>query len=285
MMIRKKGGKRGPSFLAVEVISTLFLLFTIVFCIVVVAQIMSNGYVKFLGYSLFRVETGSMEPTISTGALLICKEADMEDIAVNDIICYRSKSKQMLGQVITHRVVQILESGTGEILLETKGDANTVSDGFFVASNNLVGKVVWYSGQKNILADIVGFVTGRIGFFGCIVIPVLLVSGLLLRDSVKDIQKELKELEALEDQTELKLSEAPEGQAELTAAETLKQQSDGWTPESAQKQAVLVTTEHPQMQTDLMTQEEYNALVQRLKAEIMEELIQSAEGQTDRAES
>lgn len=284
-MFGKRGKKSRPGFGAVEVFTTLFLIFTIVFCIVVVAQIMSNGYVKLCGYSLFRVETGSMEPTISTGALLICKEADMEDIAVKDIICYRSQSKQMLGQVITHRVVEVLESSTGQILLETRGDANTVSDGFFVASNNLVGKVVWYSGQKNILAGVIGFVTGRIGFFGCIVIPVLLVSGLLLRDSVKDIQKELKELEALEYQTGLKLWEDQEGQAELTAAEPFIRRLDGVTPESAQKQTVLVTTEHLQMQTDLMTQEEYNALVQRLKAEIMEELIQSAEGQTDRTES
>ena len=59
---------------------------------------------------------------------------------------------------------------------------------------NLVGKVVWYSGEKNLLAEAIGFVTGKIGFLSCIVIPVLLISGVLLRDSVKDIQKEIQDV-------------------------------------------------------------------------------------------
>ena len=235
-MADRKAGAKSKFALIVEIVSSVVLLLALIICISVMAQVMSKGYVTILGYSLFRVETGSMEPTISTGALLVCKESKIADVELEDIICYRSKSKQMLGQVITHRVIEILTSDDGNLLLETRGDANTVSDGYYVTEDNLIGEVVWYSGQKNIFAGIMTFVTRKIGFFGCIVIPVLLVSGLILRDSVKDIKRELDEL--------------------------LEQQNS----------------------SDSLTSDEYEALVAQLKAEILEELMQSAERNTDSAE-
>ena len=97
------------------------------------------------------------------------------------------------------------------------------------------------------------FVTRKIGFFGCIVIPVLLVSGLILRDSVKDIKRELDELLEQELQMEAPVKEEKE--------ETIEQSS-----------------------LDSLTPEEYEALVAQLKAEILEELMQSAEKHTDNAE-
>ncbi len=252
-MADKKARAKSKIALIVEVVSSVVLLITLVVCVSVMAQVMSNGYVTIFGYSLFRVETGSMEPTISTGALLVCKEREIADVELDDIICYRSKSKQMLGQVITHRVIKISTSDDGNLLLETRGDANTVSDGFYVTEDNLIGAVVWYSGQKNLLAGIMSFITGKMGFLGCIVIPVLLVSGLILRDSVKDIKQELNEL--LEQELQLK------------------------TPVKEEKEEIIEQTS-----LDSLTPEEYEALVAQLKAEILEELVQSAERHTDNAE-
>ena len=125
---------------------------------------------------------------------------------------------------------------------------------------NLVGKVVWYSGEKNLLAEAIGFVTGKIGFLSCIVIPVLLISGVLLRDSVKDIQKELKALEILQQQAENRVQTDKE-----------KQESE------------IVKTGLAAL--DTLSPEEYDTLVQKLKAEIMEELKQGAEGHAKRSES
>lgn len=258
-MIKKNA--KNKLFCGMEIATTIFLGAAMVFCIIIVAQIMSKGYVNIFGYSLFRVETGSMEPTITTGALLICKEAEIEVIETGDIICYRSKSQQMLGQVITHRVVDIIQSEDGTILLETRGDANTVKDGFYVTRGNLVGKVVWYSGEKNLLAEAIGFVTGKIGFLSCIVIPVLLISGVLLRDSVKDIQKELKALETLQQQAGNRTETGRANEQAESLAET--------------------DTEKQRTALDTLTPEEYENLVQQLKAEIMEELKQSAEGHAE----
>ena len=166
-------------------------------CVFVLAQVMSKGYVTIAGYSLFRVETGSMEPTIPTGALLICEKEQIENIKLNDVICYRSQTQQMLGQVITHRVVKMEQTTDGVWFMETRGDANTVSDVYYVTAGNLIGKVVWYSSQANVFAGIISFISQKNGFLSCIVLPVLLLSGIILRDSVKDIRKEMRALEEL----------------------------------------------------------------------------------------
>ena len=190
-MIKKK------SAFAAEVISTFILLAALASCVFVLAQVMSKGYVTIAGYSLFRVETGSMEPTIPTGALLICEKEQIENIKLNDVICYRSQTQQMLGQVITHRVVKMEQTTDGVWFMETRGDANTVSDVYYVTAGNLIGKVVWYSSQANVFAGIISFISQKNGFLSCIVLPVLLLSGIILRDSVKDIRKEMRALEEL----------------------------------------------------------------------------------------
>ena len=176
-------------------IVNIFLVTAVIFCIVVVAQTMSKGYVNIGGISFFRVVTGSMEPTIKEGALIINKAVDIEDVEVDDIICFRSQDSFMLGQSITHRVIEIREASDGTRYLETRGDANTASDGHYVTSSNLIGKVIFYTKEGNVFADILSFITSRMGFMACVVFPVLLIAGLIMRDSVKNIHKELALLE------------------------------------------------------------------------------------------
>ena len=209
------------------------LVLAIVLCVIVVVQIMSVGYVTVNGHSVFRVVTGSMEPTIPTGAVLISEETEIEDIKVNDIICFRSKTSEMLGQVITHRVVKIMESGDGGLCLETRGDANTVSDGYLVTKGNLIGKVTWYSGNENLLVRILSFLTGKIGFLACIVLPVFLIAGVMMKDTVKNIRKELNQMAYVSQQQPVKRK---------------------------------ITLE------DLLTPDEYAAFIEELKKEILEEL-------------
>lgn len=218
-------------------IVTGILIVSIILCVTVVAQILTVGYVSVMGRSVFRVVTGSMEPTIPKGAILFSKEEPVENIKIGDIICFRSKSSDMLGQVITHRVVEIFEDGNGNPCLETRGDANTVSDGYLVTAENLIGKVTWYSKDGNIMARILALLTDKVGFLSCIVFPVLLISSFIMKDSIKSIRKELD-----------KVSEQ-----------------------------VNAANEEAQDLKSTMAPEEYEALVASLKKEILEELNQSVE--------
>lgn len=216
---------------------TLMLVLAVLLCLFVTAQVVTKGYASFGGYTMFRVVTGSMEPTIATGSLLMAHSQDIGQIRVGDIICFQTQETQIAGKIVTHRVVEALQTAEGTVLLRTQGDANLVADSYFVEQTNLIGKVIWYTGKDSNLAGIFSFFTNGVGFLGCIVLPCLVLAGLLLKESMSNIRKQIKELQELENKSEEPRIEDLCG----------------------------------------MTQEEYKQLYERLSAELMEELIAGAE--------
>ena len=202
----------------IYVISSIILAVAVTICLSFSMQVVTKGFVTIGGYSTFRVVTGSMEPTISTGALLVCKDTSIEKIEKDDIVCYRSKTAEIYGSIVTHRVVSVQTDEDGERYLETRGDANLSSDPYYVKQDNLIGKVTWYSEETNILNDILSFLTGKMGFLLCIVFPVLLVSGMIMQSAVKNLQKDLA-LAREELAKEAKESELLPGYTTLTYAD------------------------------------------------------------------
>jgi len=223
----------------ISVLVTVLLVLAVALCLYACIQVLSRGYVNIGGIMMFRVVTGSMEPTIPVGALLVTKEVDINTIQLNDIICFRTQVSEIWGKIVTHRVVGVLETEWGGILLETKGDANLVMDGYFVDSTNFVGKVIWHTGDGSVLANVISLFTSKIGFLGCIVFPCLLLAALIMRDSVGSIRKELELVLEMERQ---------------------QQQTPSWENDPLCG----------------MTQEEYNEMYERIRAELMEELMQLA---------
>lgn len=183
-------------------LSTLVLVIAIVICLSVIIQVTTNGYVQFGGYSLFRVVTGSMEPELPVGSLLVCKETPMEQIQMGDIVCFRSLNPKMLGKVITHRVIAIQNASDGSLLLETKGDANLTADSEFVSQNNLIGKVNHSAKDDNIMASVVDVMTDKIGFLILILFPTLLIAGFILRSCMMNMRRDIET--ALEEEKQAK---------------------------------------------------------------------------------
>lgn len=177
------------------VFSSVLLGIAVTLCLVFAVQVLMKGYVSIGGYSAFRVVTGSMEPTIPVGALLVNQSVDIDEIKVNDIICYRAKEEDHYGATVTHRVIAIQIGEDGRRYLETKGDANYISDIYYVEADNLIGRVIWYSKEESVITNVVSFLGGGIGFFACIVLPVLIIAGMVLQSAVTNLQKELYETE------------------------------------------------------------------------------------------
>ena len=82
-----------------------------------------------LGYSVYRVSSGSMEPELSIGDVILSKDVkDPQEIKVGDVITFEGEG-QFYGKKITHEVVKapyINESG--ECMLQTKGTVNATAD-------------------------------------------------------------------------------------------------------------------------------------------------------------
>lgn len=175
--------------------ATLLLFVAVAICLSVVLNSLSAGYVMIGGKSVFRVVTGSMEPEIPVGALLLAEREDITNIRKGDVVCFRSQQPGMLGMIITHRVVEVYQAPDGSPLLQTKGDANLSVDADYVTEANLIGRVAWHTGDGSKMAAIVTFLTGDIGFLACIVLPVLLIAVWIFRDAIKSLKKEIRAAE------------------------------------------------------------------------------------------
>lgn len=173
------------------VVVTGMLVIAIILCLWVISQVLSKGYISVAGYSLFRVATGSMEPEMPIGTLLISKDIDIEDVKIDDVVNFRSKEEGMVGMVITHRVIAIHKNTDGKVFLETRGDANQYSDIRPVEEDNLIGIVVCATGEGNFFADLVTFLTSKIGFWSFIVLPCILIGVMIMKDTIKTMRNEM----------------------------------------------------------------------------------------------
>ena len=91
---------------------------------------------NFFGYKNFIVLTGSMEPTLNIGDIVIVKETD--DIKVNDIISFKVSNS-----VVTHRVTDIRHDDENNLSYITKGDANNGYDNEIIELEDIEGKYVF----------------------------------------------------------------------------------------------------------------------------------------------
>ena len=173
------------------ILTSILVTLAVSLCLYFSVQVITNGYVTIGGHSMFRVVTGSMEPTIRNGALLLCKKTSIENIKKDDIVCYKAKNEEIRGVIITHRVTAVVTGGDGGTYLETRGDANLSTDPYYVESANLVGKVTWHSGKDTMFTNILTLLSGKIGFFSIIVFPILVAAGLMLQSAVNNMQKEI----------------------------------------------------------------------------------------------
>lgn len=134
------------------------------------------------GYSVLEVVSGSMEPTIHVGDLIII-DTSVKDYKENDIVTFYD----VKGSFVTHRIISIDKD---EMI--TKGDNNNTEDEP-IATKNIIGKYVFkLTGMGQILAS----------FRNPMVLILILVIGILVcvvmsldKDGKPIIDEEDKELE------------------------------------------------------------------------------------------
>ena len=76
---------------ALSTISMVLLVLAIIFCATIILQVSTQGYVSILGFSVFRIATPSMEPTLPVNTFIISRKTDIRELNKDDIICFVSK--------------------------------------------------------------------------------------------------------------------------------------------------------------------------------------------------
>ncbi len=119
----------------------LSIIISILFALILVINLIAAFNIPIFGIKIFKVASGSMEPTLLVNNLILVKESSKYNIG--DIVTYKYDDSY-----ITHRIVSI---DNEEII--TKGDANNTEDNPF-NKNLIVGKYlcsVPFSNLMNLL--------------------------------------------------------------------------------------------------------------------------------------
>jgi len=163
--------------------------------IIIVVPRVTNNEKTFMGFRIFNVATGSMEPEYAVGDILISREKDPSEIEVGENIVYLGKSGGYEGKIITHSVIQIEQEENGDYLFHTKGKANTVEDPI-VEEDQLYGVIV----QNNVvLAWFCKILTNRYGLYFFVVIPIILnafIGFVRVQEQKVEEEREQRRLEA-----------------------------------------------------------------------------------------
>lgn len=113
---------------------------TTVCVIIVVLLAVALVGVRLVGFQVFAVLSGSMEPEYPVGSLIYVKEVDPTEIEVRDVITFMMNEST----VATHRVIEVIPDPADPdvVRFRTKGDANDAEDGSLVHGLNVIGTPV-----------------------------------------------------------------------------------------------------------------------------------------------
>jgi signal peptidase len=143
----------------------LALIFIINVTFIVKSYIYPDRVPDFMGYKPFIVLSGSMEPEILAGDLIVTKEIAPGDVKVGDVISFRVDQDV----VVSHRVTEIETEGGLSFL--TKGDANIGMDATEVPPENIEGVYLWRFGG---LGEFALFLQTPVGMLLFVVVPLCL---------------------------------------------------------------------------------------------------------------
>ncbi|WP_296971776.1 signal peptidase I [Tepidanaerobacter sp. EBM-38] len=140
------------------------------------------------GYQMYIVMSGSMNPAVKTGSLVIVKPLDPEEIRPKDIITFKSEIESE--NITTHRVVEIDKSA--ELFFRTRGDANEVDDPMPVSASQVIGKVVYsipYAGFA------FHFIRSQNGIITLLVVFIIFISAELIKTLWVERKKNKQKIE------------------------------------------------------------------------------------------
>ncbi len=127
------------------------------------------------GYKSYVVLSGSMEPAILTGAVVVAQPVPPTSLKVGDVIVY---NRSDVDERITHRIVEVNKADSGKPTFDTMGYANSVPDSWTVQyATGTAGKVLFSVPYVGYISAALESPQGRMLF---IIIPVVVLSGMWL---------------------------------------------------------------------------------------------------------
>lgn len=149
-----------------NVIEKIIVIVILFVCAIIATQRLTNNQYAFLGFRIFRVQTGSMIPKYQIGDVILVKEKDPNKIEIGEDVTYRGKAGSMKGLTVTHQVINI-EVIDGQKTFHTKGIANNLEDPV-IYGEQIEGVV---KGKLQILTILCTLLTNKYIFYFAGIVP------------------------------------------------------------------------------------------------------------------
>ena len=125
-----------------NIISTIFLIIIIGLVIFLFIIRITGNVPSIFGYSVYRVRSDSMTPTLEVNDVILDRKVAPEDIEKGDIITYLCEVGEMKGQTITHRVVEDPVIDGGIYYYQTQGDKVGATPDAKISYSQVLGEYV-----------------------------------------------------------------------------------------------------------------------------------------------
>jgi len=158
--------------------NTLFTLVTLVLLFISVS-ILLTGKQDFRGFRILIVKSGSMEPAIKTGSLILIQK--QPSYQIKDIVTYGSLVRK--DTLVTHRITA-QDTTHSKLLFTLKGDANKSPDLNGVPPSAIIGRMLF---AIPYLGYLIAFVKTPIGISIFVIIPATII----IWEEIKNIRSKL----------------------------------------------------------------------------------------------
>ena len=151
-------------------ILTALLVLALIFAVILVVQVKSSKMPFIFGYATFYVVSGSMEPTIHVGEVILIERVNSPDeLKKGDIITFHGKGGSLEGKIVTHRIVS---DGVVDGKITTCGDANYGIADEPITYDGVIGRYVRTSAA---LTTAYAVFTSKYGFLFIVFIPLIIL--------------------------------------------------------------------------------------------------------------
>lgn len=166
--------------------------------LIIQAVIKTSETPNFLGIKTYVIISGSMEPNLQIGDIVIVKKVAQNELKQGDIISYRQGQS-----VITHRIAEVIDK-EGEVEYKTKGDNNNAEDSGIISYEMIEGKVVKHISQIGKIAIILQKKGTIIFIILILYIYILYSSSIKKKRALRKLKREEFESKRLEEKYEQK---------------------------------------------------------------------------------
>ena len=183
--------------IVLKLLYQILIILCVILTIIIVMQKISNSNRTVLGYRIFRVITGSMEPEYDVGVVVVCKETPTNQINEGDDIVYLGAYGDYNGKIIMHEVVGIDKDEKGNnINFHAQGLHSASVEDPQIKPHQIYGVVKFQSGILTKLYDL------ATSIYSAFIIITILVINVFISFKSPAKKKKMKKLEEYSEEIE-----------------------------------------------------------------------------------